>query len=211
MLSPLNFIKEQNLLTGGFKSIAGIDEAGRGSWAGPVVAGCLRFDFDKAINGETLGIIIADSKLLSPSQREKAFSWLIDNFDYGVGIVDNNFIDTKGIIAATKLAMKRAAEKLSAAADYLLIDAVKLSDQLPINQESIIKGDRLIWSIAAASIIAKVSRDRIMDGYKEDFPDYGFDRHKGYGTKLHQEMICRHGVSSIHRRSYRPVAELLTD
>lgn len=210
MLSPLNLSREKNLIAAGFKQIAGIDEAGRGCWAGPVVAACLNFDEKKALDDVEMNAAVADSKLLSPLKREKIFAWLIDKFDYGVGVVDNEFIDQYGIIKATRLAMKLAVDKLAGQPDYLLIDAVDLKADIALEQEAIIKGDRLVWSIAAASIIAKVWRDQIMVGYHREFSCYCFNQHKGYGTNLHRQMIAAHGICPIHRRSYQPIAELLT-
>lgn len=208
MPSALNFNKEKRLFVDGFQKIAGIDEAGRGSWAGPVVAACLVFDEKKALGQAEMNAIVADSKLLSPAKREKIFYWLVENFNYGVGVVDSKFIDDNGIIRATKLAMKLAVKNLPASLDYLLIDAVDLNEELSINQENIIRADRLIWTVAAASIIAKVSRDKLMERCHIEYPAYCFDKHKGYGTELHRKMIEAHGICPLHRRSYRPVLKL---
>jgi len=200
----MNTNHEQQLILNGYQYIGGIDEAGRGSWAGPVVAACLIFDLKIPL--EKL-LKINDSKLLTIKIRERAFGWLIQNFQYGLGVVSPKLIDSVGIVPATKMAMKQAVENLSVQPDYLLIDAVKLSE-ITIPQENIIKGDRKIWSIAAASIIAKVARDKIMAEEHEKFPQYGFDRHKGYGTRLHYQMLCEHGICEIHRRSYKPIKNL---
>lgn len=200
----MNIKYEKQLIGHGYNFVAGLDEAGRGSWAGPVVAACLIFDLK--IPWEKL-LKINDSKLLTIKIREKAFGWLIQNFQYGLGVVSPKLIDSIGIVPATKMAMKQAVENLSVQPDYLLIDAVKLSE-ITIPQENIIKGDRKIWSIAAASIIAKVARDKIMTEEHEKFPQYGFDRHKGYGTRLHYQMLCEHGICEIHRKSYEPIKNL---
>ena len=201
----MNTKRERQLIFNGYQYIAGLDEVGRGSWAGPVVAACLIFDFKIPLKRI---FIINDSKLLTGKMREKTFGWLTENFQYGLGVVSPKLIDSIGIVAATKMAMKQAREKLSVQPDYLLIDAVKLSETM-IPQENIIKGDRKIWSIAAASIIAKVARDKIMAEEHEKFPQYGFDKHKGYGTRLHYQMLCEHGICEIHRKSYEPIKILI--
>ena len=184
--------------------VVGLDEAGRGSWAGPVVAAALVFDPDlkklKSIN---------DSKLLPPAVREKLFESLTGNFVYGVGVVASRIIDALGILAATKLAMNQAIENLPTAPDYLLIDAVHLENYPRERQQNIIKGDSLVLSIAAASIIAKVTRDRLMEHYHQVYETYGFNRHKGYGTSYHLAALERHGVCPIHRQSYEPVRRII--
>lgn len=196
----INF--EKKAFAGGYQCIAGIDEAGRGSWAGPVVAAAVIFDADvKRLKG------ITDSKLLSSAQREVCYQWIIANCDYGVGIVSAKIIDRIGIVPATKRAMTMAIEKLQHQPDYLLIDAVRLSE-IPIAQLSLIKGDQKSWSIAAASIIVKVARDRLMKKMYQKYPQYHFDQHKGYGTALHQKELMKSGVSPIHRMSYRPIQNL---
>lgn len=193
---------EKQLLKNGYQNIIGLDEAGRGAWAGPVVAACLKFGCQvKLIGG------VNDSKLLNRQGREKMFAWLTNNFDYGIGVVSHELIDLIGIVAAVKLAMKQAIENLSAAPDYLFTDAIRFEDVFDVSQENIIKGDRKIWTIAGASIIAKVTRDKIMDYYHNLFTDYGFNQHKGYGTTRHYKMICRYGICRIHRKSYQPIKE----
>ena len=195
--------REKELLVEGYKLIAGLDEAGRGSWAGPVVAGCLVYNPQvKIISG------VNDSKKISPEKRELLYNWLTNNFDFGVGIIDNNKIDEIGILNATKLAMINAIHNLKSKPDYLLIDAVKLKQNIP--QENIIKGDEKIWSIAAASIIAKVTRDRLMVKMAGKFPNYGFERHKGYGTAFHLGAMRKLGICEFHRRSYRPVMKIIS-
>lgn len=184
--------------------LAGIDEAGRGPLAGPVVAGCavLPKDFDV--------IGVDDSKKLSEKKREELFNVIIEKaLAYGVGTVDNKIIDEINILNATKLAMRKAIEQTSAMLheksgqeiNILLLDAVHLDD-VDIPQEGIIKGDAKSLSIAAASIIAKVTRDRIMVEYHKEYPYYGFDKNKGYGTKIHYEGLNSHGITPIHRRTF---------
>ncbi|WP_129596888.1 ribonuclease HII [Anaerophilus nitritogenes] len=176
--------------------IAGIDEAGRGPLAGPVVAAAVILPHDLFIEG------INDSKKISAKKREQIFDVITkEAISIGVGIVDEKMIDKINIFEATKLAMKIAVEKLNPSPEYLLIDAVKLTD-IHINQMSIEKGDAKSISIAAASIIAKVTRDRIMDDFHKQYPQYGFIHHKGYGTKEHYENIQKYGILSIHRKSF---------
>lgn len=184
--------------------VGGIDEAGRGPLAGPVVAACavLPKDFD------ILGV--DDSKKLSEKKREELFSLITEKaLAWGVGIADNEIIDEINILQATKRAMKEAAanaeemllERRGHGIDILLLDAVRL-DGVSIRQEAIVKGDAKSLSIAAASIIAKVTRDRMMLQYHEKYPHYGFDSNKGYGTKAHYEGIYKYGVTPIHRKTF---------
>lgn len=184
----------------GFKFIAGVDEAGRGPLAGPVVAAaCIIAEkvFFKGIN---------DSKLLSKKKREALFKVLSAHGDvcYAVGIVDHLKIDQLNIYQATKVAMKMALEGLKIQPDYLLVDAIYL-DYNAIPCENIIKGDRLSQSIAASSILAKQTRDALMIEYHHQYPEYGFDQHKGYGTAKHLEAIEKFGPCPIHRRSFAPI------
>ena len=180
----------------GFMVIAGLDEAGRGPLAGPVVAGCC------VLNPEVMVLGVNDSKKLSEKKRAELFPLIQEKaLSYGVGIVDEKVIDQINILEATKLAMKKAVEALSVQPDLLLIDALRLPD-LAIRQEDIIKGDAKSVSIAAASILAKETRDRIMREYDSVYPEYGFAKHKGYGTKEHIEAIRKYGPCPIHRRSF---------
>jgi len=180
----------------GISLVAGMDEAGRGPLAGPVVAAAVILDPEKPIYG------VDDSKKLSPKKRaalkaeieEKAIS-------VGIGIVDVETIDTINILEATKLAMKKAVAALDPQPQQLLIDAVQLKD-LPIPQQPIIKGDALSVSIAAASIIAKETRDEMLKAYDELYPEYGFASHKGYGTKQHMDAIRTYGPLPIHRKTF---------
>lgn len=195
--------------------VGGIDEAGRGPLAGPVVAACV-------VPGDGFDVLgIDDSKKLSAKKREELFDEITSKaLAYGVGIVDNEIIDEINILQATKRAMAMAAEKADemlrnrriAAPDgpkekseagirLLLLDAVRI-EGVEIPQRDIIKGDAKSLSIAAASIIAKVTRDRMMDEYHQQYPYYGFDSNKGYGTKAHYEGIYAHGVTPIHRKTF---------
>ncbi len=181
----------------GYKYIAGIDEAGRGPLAGPVVAAAVILPEGCLIEG------VNDSKKLSEKKREKLYDDIVQNATaWGVGIVDNNVIDEINILNATRRAMHMAIEELKVKPDYILIDAEKKVDTNGIPYLPIIKGDALSISIGAASIIAKVTRDRMMREYDKIFPMYGFEKHKGYGTKAHVEAIKENGLCMIHRKSF---------
>ena len=186
--------------------MACLDEAGRGPLAGPVVAGAvlLKSDFNKLLKSDFNRI--RDSKQLSAKQREYFYEILTTHKEvkWGIGIVSEKIIDRINILEATKLAMKRALENLKIEADYLLLDGNFLLDDLLINQKAMVRGDEKIWSCAAASIIAKVTRNRLMVKYHQKFPQYGFDSHKGYGTRQHFAAIQQHGPCAIHRLSFAP-------
>jgi ribonuclease HII len=186
----------------GYTRIAGVDEAGRGPLAGPVVSAAVILppDFDAPVN---------DSKKLTPRQRERLFDRIqAEAVAVGVGIVDPDEIDRINILQASLLSMAMAVSRLDPPPDFLLIDGRHdIPTELP--QAAIVKGDSRSASIAAASIVAKVSRDRIMRQYHDRFPQFGFDRHKGYPTKAHREAIARHGPCDIHRRTFRGVKEYL--
>ena len=176
--------------------ICGIDEAGRGPFAGPVVAGAVILDRNKEI------LYLNDSKKLSEKKREELFNVIMENaISVGVGIVDSHTIDEINILQATYLAMRQAIAKLDPQPDFILADAVHIPG-LDIPQEGIIKGDAKSISIAAGSIIAKVTRDRMMYEYDKLYPEYGFASHKGYGTAAHIEAIKKYGPLDIHRRSF---------
>lgn len=198
---------ELTLWQEGYRSIAGLDEAGRGPWAGPVVAAAVvlpleQHDLAAALTG------IRDSKLLSASQREGLFPLIHEiALGVGVGVVPASFIDEHGIMPATREAMRQALSCLPLAPSYLLIDYLRLPE-VSIPQQSMPKGDRRHFSIAAASIVAKVTRDRIMVGMDEAYPGYGFAQHKGYGTPQHREALHRLGICSIHRLSFAPMRTL---
>lgn len=197
---------ERRARENGFKIIGGIDEAGRGPLAGPVVAAACVIEEGVFFPG------INDSKLLTPLQRQELYRALIAHpgVFYGVGIVEAQVIDKVNIYQATLLAMKDAVGQLDLKPDYLLVDGVKLSLE-GIPAEKIIKGDQLSQSIAAASVIAKHMRDQIMITYHGVFPQYYFHEHKGYGTEKHKIALKAHGPCSIHRRSFAPVRELLDE
>ncbi len=181
----------------GFDLIAGVDEAGRGPLAGPVVAAAVIFPSD--YKNEK----IRDSKKLTARNRESLYATIQnDAISVGLGVLDAPTIDRINILQATLSAMKMAVSKLSPQPDYILIDGINTID-LPINQESIVKGDSLSISVAAASIIAKVSRDDIMDRYHFLYPQYNFLKNKGYGTEEHREAIKEYGQCKIHRRSFK--------
>lgn len=187
---------ERNAYQSGYRLIAGVDEAGRGPLAGPVVAAAVIFPPDYH-NSE-----IRDSKLLSPQKRERLHDVIReDAITVGLGVVDAVVIDEINILKATLMAMQEALLELSPAPDFLLIDGIT---PLPLSmpQRTLIKGDSRSVSVAAASIIAKVSRDRIMEIYHRQFPQYNFIKNKGYGTEEHRAVIRRYGPCKIHRRSF---------
>lgn len=179
------------------KLIAGIDEAGRGPLAGPVVCACviMPLDEDKLIDG------INDSKKLTEKKREELYDKIIERaIAYSIVEVDERTIDRINILNATKLGMKRALDGLKVKPDIVLIDAVKLDTDLP--QDNIIKGDAKSYNIASASILAKVYRDRLMDELSEKYPQYNFAKHKGYGTKEHIENLKKYGKCELHRETF---------
>lgn len=179
------------------KLIAGVDEAGRGPLAGPVVCACviMPMESEKIIEG------VNDSKKLSAKKREELFDKIVDiAISYSIVEIDEKKIDEIDILQATKLGMKRAVENLKVMPDLVLVDAVKIDVALP--QENIIKGDALSYNIAAASILAKVHRDRMMENFDMKYPEYGFAKHKGYGTKAHIEALKKYGKCEIHRETF---------
>jgi len=182
--------------------VAGIDEAGRGPWAGPVVAAAVILDEARVPDG------LADSKKLSPEIREALFDEIRTTAVIGVAVVDVQTIDRLNILHASLLAMRNAFLKLPAPAQCALIDG-NHAPELPCPARECIGGDDQSASIAAASIVAKVARDRLMTALHETFPDYGWCRNKGYGTDEHALALARHGVTAYHRRSFAPVAQAL--
>lgn len=183
----------------GREYIAGIDEAGRGPLAGPVVAAAVILPRDFKLIGLT------DSKQLSKQKREHFYDVIVTQaISYSIAIIDNHVIDEINIFEATKLAMIRSIQQLDQKPDHVLIDAVKL-DQLDISSESIIKGDQKSVTIAAASIIAKVTRDKLMSDIHTEYPVYDFDSNMGYGTKHHVDMLIKHGITPHHRKTFSPV------
>ena len=187
----------------GFKNIAGIDEAGRGPLAGPVVAAAVIFP--SKVNIPDLN----DSKKLSANKREELFPKIQEiSVAFGLAVVDQKVIDKINILQAARLAMKQAVETLKITPGLLLIDGNQKIDST-LNQWAIVKGDSRSLSIAAASVLAKVTRDRIMDGYHKLYPQYEFNRHKGYGTRLHRNLIQEHGPCPIHRSTFKGVSEYI--
>jgi len=199
---PTSRFEDEAAAEGAFR-IAGIDEAGRGPLAGPVVAAAVvlpSYDLIPDLN---------DSKLLTAAQREDLFRRIEAKASaIGIALADVNEINEINIYQATRSAMSQAVSQISPLPDYLLIDGnIKLD--LNLRQRSIVKGDKLSFSVAAAGIMAKVTRDRIMLELHEEFPEYGFDRHKGYGTLEHRQAILRYGPSPVHRRSFKGVRDEL--
>ncbi|MBZ2037450.1 ribonuclease HII [Streptococcus sanguinis] len=192
---------EKELYKAGYQTIAGIDEVGRGPLAGPVVAAAVILPPGCKIKG------LNDSKMIPKKKHQDIYQAVMDKaLAVGIGLRDNEIIDQVNIYEATKLAMKEALSKLSLKPDYLLIDAMKLDIDIP--QESIIKGDANSLSIAAASIVAKVTRDKLMADYDKEYPGYDFAQNAGYGTKNHLLGLERHGVTPIHRKTFEPVKSM---
>jgi len=198
---------EYRLREQGYQHIAGLDEAGRGAWAGPVVAGAVilpldRFDLAHVLTG------VNDSKQLTAAEREALVPRILEvALATGVGYATNEEIDRVGIVPATKLAMQRALDLLELPPDILLIDSVELPYKtLPCT--ALIKGDQKSLSIASASILAKVARDHHLDQLDNLYPNYGFREHKGYGTKLHYHTLSTFGVSDVHRKTFAPIRAL---
>jgi len=207
-----NFFIEQQYWSENILNIAGIDEAGMGALAGPVVAGAVVFSesaLEKIIEHKK-NIPLRDSKLLSEKQREKATVFIKDIAKFWtIGIASVEEIDSINIRKASHLAMRRAIESLSTLPDMLLIDGTGNNIHPTIFSLSIIKGDQLSYSIAAASILAKVARDAIMKTLHEEHPEYCFDSHKGYGAKKHMDALSENGITEHHRKSYAPIAALI--
>jgi len=201
-----SFAEEEMLAAQGYQHIAGIDEVGRGALAGPVVAAAviLPYHIDAPWFTE-----VRDSKQLTPAKRELLFHHIHEiAISVGVGLTPHNLIDAHGIIKATRLAMKLAVDQLSPPPQSLLIDYMRLPEvRLP--QKGITNGDNLCMSIACASIIAKVARDKLMVEFDRIYPGYGLAQHKGYGTKEHLACLSRLGPCPIHRQSFKPVREIM--
>ncbi|MDO8474446.1 MAG: ribonuclease HII [bacterium] len=233
-----NLKEEKRLWKKGYLFVACIDEAGRGPLAGPVVAAAVvilpksgKLNFIKKTSKNLIKLSftgLRDSKKLSPKRREEIYRIIMKHpaIQWGIGMVSEKVIDRINIYQATKLAMERALRQLQAKLskatyitkscyskerlyiDYLILDGNMTLD-VSIPQKAIVKGDEKVFSCALASIIAKVTRDRMMVRYHKKYPQYGFDRHKGYGTAFHMAMIKKYGPCSIHRMSFNPLAELL--
>ena len=189
--------QENELRKKGFQYICGIDEAGRGPLAGPVVIASVIMPADSMIEG------VNDSKKVSEKKREKIYDQILEEaISYGVAIIGQDEIDEINILNATKKGLTVSLQELSQRPDLILVDALNGIDTMGIPYDSIIKGDAKCYSIAAASIIAKVTRDRIMREWDKVYPEYGFEKHKGYGTAAHIAAIREHGLYPIHRRSF---------
>ena len=204
-----NFINETELRKRGYRAIAGIDEVGRGAWAGPIVAAAVILPPKINIKG------LKDSKMLSAKQRESLNKIIMEKaVGCSIGIACSKTIDEINIGEANLEAVNKTIARFKITVkkpDYLLIDflinkKIIIIDNIPYRLVK--QGDRKIVSIAAASIIAKVARDRMMDDYAKKFPEYGFERHKGYGTLLHRQMIAKHGICDLHRKSFKPIKYL---
>jgi len=194
---------ERSTREAGYTRIAGLDEAGRGPLAGPVVAAAVVLPDGLLIPG------VNDSKQLSEPERERLYSLVLEQaLAYGIGLANEREIDDVNIYQATILAMERALQGITPQPDYLLIDALTLP-RVSIPQLPLIKGDCRSHSIAAASILAKVTRDRLMRELHEKYPEYNFHKHKGYGTKEHMSLILRYGPCEAHRKTFQPIARML--
>lgn len=199
--------EEQKLLNQGYRLVAGVDEAGRGAWAGPVYAAAVVLPLERPDLSEALGGV-ADSKQLSPGRREALLRVICDvALGVEIGMATAAEIDALGILPATRLAMRRAIDALAPPPDALLLDYVKLP-KVDLPQCSLPKADRHCLSVAAASIVAKVNRDQWMARLDERCPGYGFARHKGYGTAAHRSALARLGPSPVHRMSWGPLRAL---
>lgn len=203
MITP-NQNYEKQLYSEGYQYIAGVDEAGRGAWAGPLVSAAVIMPKDIILDD------VRDSKLLSPQKREEICAKIKEiSLCWSVAIVNVGFINQYNIGKANIKAFKMAINKLKIKPDYLLIDGILKLKRHPIEQQSIKNGDAFVYSIAAASIIAKVARDNILKKEHGRFPNYGFDKHKGYGTKAHQEALEKYGICDIHRTLYKPIIKII--
>ena len=210
----MNLQYEKNLNKKGYKNIVGLDEAGRGAWAGPIVAGCVYIPIDLKLSKEDKNLLnqIKDSKKLNYQSREKLYGFITHHFAYAVGEVSPVKIDKIGIGEANRLAFRKAIKnfnrKYDNKPDYLLVDYFGRLGINDIQVEGIKFGDDKVLSIAAASIVAKVYRDRLMLELAKKYTKYDFDKHKGYGTKLHRDNLEKYKPCPIHRKSYKPIQEL---
>ena len=192
----MDYTYEHNAYLRGFTAVCGIDEAGRGPLAGPVCAAAVLLPEGLVIDG------LNDSKKLSEKKRELLFPVIEENaLAFGIGFADEKEIDEINILQATFLAMRRAFDAMQRRCDYVLVDGNRMPP-MPVPGETVVKGDAKSPSIAAASILAKVSRDRVMLEYAKQYPEYQFEKHKGYGTKVHVEALRAFGPSPIHRRTF---------
>jgi ribonuclease HII len=204
---------ERSLLSQGTLVIAGVDEAGRGPLAGPVVASAVLLPAEWIRDGLPRRLRgLNDSKQLTPDERERFFSVLTSSpaVLYGVGCIDVTVIDTINILQATHRAMNEALARLQTIPEHVLVDGLRVAS-LKFPQTAIVEGDAKSYSIAAASVIAKVTRDRMMVEYDRQFPAYGFAEHKGYGTPKHLAALTAHGPCALHRRSFAPIRSVEMD
>ncbi len=187
----------------GYKIIAGLDEAGKGAWAGPVVSAAVILEEDISLPK------LNDSKKISKKVRDDLYALITEKaVAWGVGIQDAIDVDEKGLAEAHRCSMRMAVENLGQKVDLLLVDGLGIK-QLGTKSICIVKGDQKVRSIAAASVLAKVTRDRLMEEFHEEMPHYGFSKHKGYGTAFHQEALSAHGISKIHRLSYSTISKFM--
>ena len=201
--------EEQKIWSLGHDFVVGVDEVGRGPLAGPVVAAaCVLVKKSEKDLEELLDLGINDSKKLTAKKREEIFEKLknMKSVSYSIGVVDEKTIDKINILQASLLAMKKAVDELVSSSDsgkyFVLVDGREIVPDISLSQKAIIGGDARVFSIAAASVIAKVTRDRMMEEYAKKYPVYNFEKHKGYGTKLHFQMIEEHGPCPIHRKTF---------
>lgn len=205
----LDLQNEKEIFDQGYQLVAGVDEAGRGPLAGPVVAACVVIGSDFKIDTEELKLV-ADSKKLSAKKREQLFKVIKEKaLSVEISVVSHETIDKINILQASLFAMKKAIEACKVQPEFILIDGNQKIPGLLKKQKTIISGDAKVFCIAAASIIAKVSRDFLMCEEDKKYPEYQFAKHKGYGTKLHLEMLSQYGPCPIHRQSFAPVKNLL--
>lgn len=217
-MTESTFDLENELLSKGYEFVIGIDEVGRGPLAGPVVA-CAAVLKSCGNDENKRFSLVRDSKTLSENQRENIFDFIQENFFVGIGLCDHETIDRINILEASFLAMKKAVTELirnmkqgarnEEKRIMILVDGNKKIPNFSIEQRAIVGGDKIVKSISAASIIAKVTRDRLMKEMHEKYPKYGFDKHKGYGTKFHVEALEKNGPCKIHRKSFEPVKTLV--
>lgn len=211
----VNLREEKKLWRKKYQRIVGLDEAGRGPLAGPVTVCAVSLKKNLISKIYNLKFILKDSKKLTSKKRKEIYKLLINNpaIETATAKVSEKVIDRINILEATKLAMKRAVEKLKTKNKRLKVDFLILDGNFKINsdipQKSIIKGDEKVFSCAAASIIAKVKRDNIMKEYHKRYPQYGFDRHKGYPTEFHRKMLKKYGPCKIHRKTFKPIRKMI--
>ncbi len=209
MTAGLQF--EEGCWIAGYQQVVGVDEVGRGTWAGPVVAGAVCLPYDRS----DLQVVlkgVRDSKQMTPRQRENLLERIKDvALAWGIGSATSAEIDAYGIVPATRLAMERALENTKLQADYLLLDSIKWLDPYHIPFQSIVRGDTLSLSVASASVLAKVWRDDYMRQLDVDHPEYSFGQHKGYGTAKHMTALHEFGPCAEHRQSFAPLRHLASE